>query len=154
MWATLDRVEEPVWMSYSDVLWKSVWEHFHECAVGELVWATLGQLWWVWSGTTCYGRASVGYSWWSGRASEDELLCAVEEVVWATLGHCGGCAVEGGLLWNHVGGCAVEGPTLLRVGNKRLRLCLAFSPWSQARSFTLSAPIVKVCRQGIVFSAF
>ena len=94
-----------------NVLWKSwfglPWDHFGECAVEELLWASQGSLWWV-----CCGRATtfglLGHSgitlvsalWKSyfGLVRDHFGECAVEELLWASQGSlwsvsCGGRAI-------------------------------------------------------------
>ena len=98
-----------------NVLWKHLfgllWDHFGECAVEELLWASQGSLWWV-----CCGRATtlgpLGYSgitlasvlWKNyfglvrdhfGECTVEELLLASQGSLWwvrcgrATLGYSG-----------------------------------------------------------------
>ena len=66
-------------------------DHFGECAVEELLWATQGSLWPV-----CCGRTKLGYSgitlgsvlWKSyfGLLRDHFGQCAVEELLWAAQG--------------------------------------------------------------------
>ena len=122
------------------MLWKNLfgllWDHFGECAVEELLWASQGSLWWV-----CCGRATtlgpLGYSgitlasvlWKNyfglvrdhfGECTVEELLLASQGSLWwvrcgrATLGYSGITLVS--VLWksyfwrvrDHFGECAVE----------------------------------------------
>ena len=119
-------------ITLASVLWKGYFgllrDHFGQCAVEGLLWATQGSLWPVccgratlgYSGITlamCCGSATLGYSgitlasvlWKSyfgllrdhfGQCAVEELLCqcAVEELLWAMRDHFGQCAVEE-LLW-------------------------------------------------------
>ena len=80
-------VEELLWATLASVLWKSYFgllrDHSGECAVEELLWATQGSLWGV-----CCGRATLGYS-----------ETTLGSVLWKSYF---------GLLRDHSGDCAVE----------------------------------------------
>ena len=86
------------------MLWKSNFallrDHFGQCAVEELLWATQGSLW-----PACCGRATLVYS-----------GMTLASVLWKRCfgllrDHFGQCAVKElfGLLRDHFGQCAVEG---------------------------------------------
>ena len=114
---TVLQVRKITSLRNSSVLWKSyfglVRDHFGQCAVEELLWATQGSLWPV-----CCGRAKLGYSDHFGQCAVKELLWATQGSLWpvcrATLGYSGITFASAlwksyfGLLRDHFGQCAVE----------------------------------------------
>ena len=110
-------------LSYSgitlgSVLWKGYFgllrDHFGQCAVEELLWATQGSLWGVCCGSTTLGYsgitlASLLWKIYFGLLRDHFGQCAVEDHFGQCVGllrdHFGQCA---GLLRDHFGRCAVE----------------------------------------------